>query len=170
MDFRPNVDAVLWFAEDVFPIIQHRIPGARFYIVGQRPHARLDALRDRPGVVITGRVEETQPYIAGARVYVIPLRSGGGTRFKVLEAMAIGCPIVSTRMGCDGFPVTPEVEVLLADEPQDFANRVVELMENEQRREQLVEAASAFVQGYDWSRIVPRMERVYTCAQGVAQV
>jgi glycosyltransferase involved in cell wall biosynthesis len=161
MDFRPNVDAALWFAQHVLPLIRQRIPSARFYIVGQRPHARLDVLRDQPGVVITGRVEETRPYIAAAALYVIPLRSGGGTRFKVLEAMAIGCPIVSTRMGCDGFPITPDLQVALADEPQGFAETVIELMKDQSRRQKLVAAASEFVQAYDWSRLVPRLERVY---------
>jgi glycosyltransferase involved in cell wall biosynthesis len=104
MDYRPNVDAALWFAQQVLPLVQEHVPGVQFYVVGQRPHARLGAIRDQPGVVITGRVPETKPYIASAAVYVIPLRSGGGTRFKVLEAMSIGCPIVSTSMGCDGYP------------------------------------------------------------------
>jgi glycosyltransferase involved in cell wall biosynthesis len=161
MDYRPNVDAALWFAQQVLPLVQDRVPDARFYVVGQRPHARLDVIRGRPGVVITGRVPEIKPYLAGAAVYVIPLRSGGGTRFKVLEAMSMGRPIVSTSMGCDGFPVTSGQEAVLADEPDAFADRVVELLQDPARQEALVRAASEFVMAYDWSVIVPRLEAAY---------
>jgi glycosyltransferase involved in cell wall biosynthesis len=166
MDFRPNIDAALWFAQHVFPLIREVVPDARFYVVGQRPHARLDVIRDRPGVTITGRVPETKPYIAGAAVYVIPLRSGGGTRFKVLEAMSLGRPIVSTSMGCDGFPVTDGREVLLADDPQAFADRVVALLKDRTREEALIAAASEFVVDYDWSTVVPLLEATYGVNRG----
>jgi glycosyltransferase involved in cell wall biosynthesis len=165
MDYRPNIDAALWFGQRVLPSVQDRVPDARFYIVGQRPHARLDVIRDRSGVVITGRVPEIKPYLAGAAVYVIPLRSGGGTRFKVLEAMSMGCPIVSTSMGCDGFPVTPGREVILADEPDAFADRVVELLQDPTRQEALVREASEFVTAYDWSAIIPRLEAAYAASE-----
>lgn len=161
MDFRPNVDAALWFAQQVLPLIREHVPDARFYVVGQRPHRRLDVLRDRADVVITGYVPETQPFIGGAAVYVIPLLSGGGTRFKVLEAMAIGRPIVSTSMGCDGFPVRSGREVILADEPAVFAERVVELMADPQKQKTLVAAGRIFSEQYDWSHIVPILEAAY---------
>ncbi len=80
MDYRPNVDAVTWFADAVFPLIRELAPETRFYIVGQQPHSRVVALGARPGIVVTGRVPDTRPYIAGAGVYVVPLRIGGGTR------------------------------------------------------------------------------------------
>lgn len=162
MDFRPNVDAVLWFARRVLPLVQERVPDACCYIVGQRPHRRLDGLRGQPGVVITGRVPDVRPYVAGATVYVIPLRSGGGTRLKVLEAMAMRRPIVSTSMGCDGFPVESGREVILADEPEAFADQVVELLGDPERRSALGEAGFQFAAArYDWSIIVPRLEATY---------
>jgi sugar transferase (PEP-CTERM/EpsH1 system associated) len=162
MDFRPNVDAVLWFARRVLPLVRQEVPDARFYIVGQRPHRRLDSLRGQPGVVVTGRVPDILPYVAGAQVYVIPLRSGGGTRLKVLEAMAMRRPIVSTSMGCDGFPVEPGREVILADEPQGFARQVVALLQDPERREELGEVGFRFAAAhYDWSMIVPRLESTY---------
>jgi len=80
MDFRPNIDAVLWFGQQVLPLIQAQRPDTTFAVVGQRPHPRLDVLRDMPGVTITGYVDDVRPYIAGATVYVAPLRVGGGTR------------------------------------------------------------------------------------------
>jgi glycosyltransferase involved in cell wall biosynthesis len=167
MDYRPNVDAVLWFAQRVLPLVRQRVPEARFYVVGRNPHPRLEALqspsaRPDPGIEITGSVPDTRPYIAGAALYVVPLRSGGGTRLKVLEAMAMRCPIVSTTMGVDGFPVAPNREVVLADEPEAFAESVVQLLGDGERRAELGQAGYEFAAScYDWSAIVPLLERVY---------
>jgi glycosyltransferase involved in cell wall biosynthesis len=162
MDFRPNVDAVLWFVNDVLPLITSKIPDARFYAVGQSPHPRLAPLAGRPDVVITGRVPDTRSYISGAGVYVIPLRIGGGTRLKVLEAMAMGQGIVSTRLGCDGFPFEDGREVRFADDPAAFASAVVRLLQNRQETDALGRAARAYVEAnYGWGAIVPRMEALY---------
>jgi glycosyltransferase involved in cell wall biosynthesis len=166
MDYRPNVDAVLWFASRVYPLIQERVPDVHFYIVGRQPHPRLDPLREQRGVVITGDVPDTRPYIAGADVYVIPLRSGGGTRFKVLEAMTLRRPIVSTTMGCDGFPVASGREVILADEPEAFAREVIGLLKDRDKREMLGRAGFDFASAhYDWSAIVPLLEATYAPAR-----
>lgn len=162
MDYRPNVDAVTWFASAVFPLIQELAPGVRFYIVGQQPHPRVTELGARPGIVVTGRVPDTRPYIAGAGVYVVPLRIGGGTRLKVLEAMAMGQAIVSTRLGCDGFPFVDGREVAYADEPRAFAERVVALLRDRSQAAALGRTARAFVEAhYGWDAIVPRLEALY---------
>ncbi len=163
MDFRPNVDAVLWFCHEVLPLIREQIPDVRFYIVGQSPHRRVLRLADDPAVTVTGYVDDTRSYIAGARVYVVPLRIGGGTRLKVLEAMAMGKPIVSTSLGCEGFEgLVPGRELSIADTPQEFAQRVVELLEDASRRERLGQAGRRFVEArYDWWLIVPKLEQVY---------
>jgi glycosyltransferase involved in cell wall biosynthesis len=107
MDFRPNIDAVLWFGKYVLPLIQAQRPGTSFAIVGQRPHPRLDVLRNLPGVTITGYVDDVRPYLAGAKVYIAPLRVGGGTRLKLLEAMMMGKPIFCSGqlwLGCADSP------------------------------------------------------------------
>jgi sugar transferase (PEP-CTERM/EpsH1 system associated) len=162
MDFRPNVDAVIWFANEVLPLITSQLPDARFYAVGQSPHSRLVSLAGRHDVVITGRVPDTRPYIAGAGVYVIPLRIGGGTRLKVLEAMAMGQGIVSTRLGCDGFSFEDGREVAFADEPPAFAEAVLRLFHNRELAVALGRAARAYVEAnYGWDAIVPRMEALY---------
>jgi sugar transferase (PEP-CTERM/EpsH1 system associated) len=162
MDYRPNVDAVTWFADAVFPSIQERAPGICFYIVGQQPHSRVAALGQRPGIVVTGRVPDTRPYIAGAGVYVVPLRIGGGTRLKVLEAMAMGRAIVSTRLGCDGFPFVDGREVAFADEPKAFVERVIMLLREREQAVALGRAARAYVEAhYGWGAIVPRLEALY---------
>jgi sugar transferase (PEP-CTERM/EpsH1 system associated) len=163
MDFRPNVDAVLWFARQVLPHISAAVPDVRFIIVGQRPHRRLDPLRENPAVTLTGWVEDPRPYIAEATVYVAPLRMGGGTRLKLLEAMSMSKPMVATRLGAEGYPVTDGRELLLADTPTDFAAAVVSLLQAPARRTELGQVARAFVERrYDWRVIVPQVEAVYS--------
>jgi glycosyltransferase involved in cell wall biosynthesis len=162
MDFRPNVDAVLWFAQEVLPRIRAQVEDVRFFAVGQRPHRRLEVLQDDPAVTLTDFVEDTRPYIANAAVYVVPLRLGGGTRFKILEALAMGKAVVSTTLGAEGFPVTHGHELLLADKPEDFAQAVVSLLNVPQKRESLGQAGRAFVEArYDWRVIVPLVEEAY---------
>lgn len=162
MDFRPNVDAVLWFARQVLPRIQTRVPDVRFLVVGQRPHRRLDPLRRNPAITLTGWVEDVRPYFAKATVYVAPLRMGGGTRLKILEAMAMGKPIVATSLGAEGYPVRDGRELILADTPAAFAEGVIVLLRDEARRATLRQTARTFVEGrYDWKAIVPRVEEVY---------
>jgi glycosyltransferase involved in cell wall biosynthesis len=162
MDFRPNVDAVLWFARQVLPRVRTEMPGVRFFVVGQRPHRRLDSLQSDPAITLTGWVRDPRPYIAQAAVYVAPLRIGGGTRLKLLEAMAMGKPVVATSLGAEGYPVTDGRELLLADTPEDFATTVLGLLRAPERRAQLGQAGRRFVeQQYDWRAIVPRLEAVY---------
>jgi sugar transferase (PEP-CTERM/EpsH1 system associated) len=163
MDFRPNIDAMLWFAKEVLPLIQKERPQTRLAIVGQRPHARLNVLRELPGITITGWVEDVKPYIAGATVYIAPLRVGGGTRLKLLQAMAMGAAIVATSLGAEGFPVTHGHELLLADSPADFAQAVLDLIDNPQQRAHLRATARRFVEtNYGWDRLVPKIEALYS--------
>jgi sugar transferase (PEP-CTERM/EpsH1 system associated) len=163
MDFRPNVDAVLWFARQVLPRVQAEMPEVHFFIVGQRPHRRLDSLQSDPAITLTGWVKDPRPYIAQAAVYVAPLRIGGGTRLKLLEAMAMGKPVVATSLGAEGYPVADGRELLLADTPEDFAMAVVKLLRGPEWRAKLGQAGRRFVeQQYDWRAIVPRLEVVYS--------
>lgn len=162
MDFRPNVDAVLWFATKILPRIRQAVPGAHFAIVGQKPHPRLDALRGDPAITLTGQVPDIQPYIGAADVYVAPLRMGSGTRLKLLEAMAMGRAVVSTRLGAEGLDAVNSRHLLLADTPADFAQAVITLLRDEDRRRRLGENAAALVrERYDWSAVIPRLEAVY---------
>jgi sugar transferase (PEP-CTERM/EpsH1 system associated) len=162
MDFRPNVDAVLWFAQEVFPLIRRESPETRLWVVGKNPHPRLAPLAGDPAVALTGWVEDVRPYIAAAGVYVIPLRIGGGTRLKVLEAMAMGKAIVSTALGCEGFDLVRGQELVVADTPSEFAATVLALLRDPERRARLGRAGRRFAGSrYDWRVIVPRLERVY---------
>lgn len=166
MDYRPNIDAVLWFADEVLPFILKEAPTVRFQIVGMNPHARLDRLRQHPAIELTGAVESVTPYMQAATVYVVPLRVGGGTRFKVLDAMAHGNAIVSTALGVEGLGVHDETELLLADTPAAFAAAVLRLLADASQGaplgRQLGAQASHFVtQEYSWEQIIPRLEAVY---------
>lgn len=166
MDYRPNIDAALWFAEEVLPPVVAQEPNACLQLVGMNPHARLDVLRGDPHIMITGAVPDTRPYIAAAAVYVIPMRVGGGTRFKALEAMACGKAIVSTSLGVEGIPVQHGRELLLADTPADFATAVLRLVADLRSagalQQQLGTAARRFVeQHYGWATIIPLLNEVY---------
>jgi glycosyltransferase involved in cell wall biosynthesis len=161
MDYRPNVDAVLWFAESIWPRIRAERPAATWAIVGQSIHPRLRRLAKLEGVTMTGRVERVQPYLAGALVYIMPFRIGSGTRLKLLEAMASGLPIVSTSIGAEGYEVADGRELRLADASDEFATAVLYLLDNAKERSHLSRAGDLFVQKYDWRQVVPRFEDVY---------
>lgn len=166
MDYRPNIDAVLWFADEVLPLLLPQVPTLRFQIVGMNPHPRLDRLRQHLAIELTGAVESIEPYMQTATVYVVPLRVGGGTRFKVLDAMAHSKPIVSTTLGVEGLGVHNEAELLLADTPATFAAAVLRLLTDAQQGaplgRQLGAKASHFVQQqYSWEQIIPRLEMLY---------
>ncbi|MCC7359136.1 MAG: glycosyltransferase [Anaerolineales bacterium] len=162
MDYRPNVDAAIWFAKEIWPAVRSAAPDAEFHIVGQRPASTVAALARFPGVVVTGAVPDIRPHLAGAAVYVAPLRMGGGTRFKLLEAFALARPVVSTRIGAEGFAVRDGSELRLADRTVDFAQAVLALLADRSEAARLGQAARAFVAaGYDWGQIVPRLEALY---------
>lgn len=162
MDFRPNVDAALWFGTAVLPIIRQMGVQAQFHIVGKNPHPRLAVLRDVPGVTLTGFVADVRPYIAAAAVYVVPLLSGGGTRLKVLEAMAMGKAIVSTTLGCEGIHAAPGRDIVLADEARDLAAQVVALLGDPARCATLGRAARAFVEAhFDWRIVTAALDPMY---------
>lgn len=164
MDYRPNVDGVLWFAKRVLPLVLFEVPEAHFYVVGQRPHPRLNSLQRDPAVTITGFVSQSPPYIAGAAVYVVPMRMGGGTRLKVLEAMALGKAVVSTSLGCEGFPSMRVGEHLRVEEDEaDFASAVVALLRDPSQRRALGRTARELVTSrYDWAMIASRWEAIYS--------
>ncbi|MGC9359173.1 MAG: glycosyltransferase [Anaerolineae bacterium] len=161
MDFRPNVDAVLWFHRHVWPQVRQEHPEARFYVVGKHPHPRLQPVRQDPTVVVTGYVPDVRPYMAGATLFVVPMRMGGGTRLKLLEAMAAGLPIVSTTMGAEGVDVADREHLLLANSPLAYAKAVCHLLGDATAREQLGQRAQARVVAWDWERIAPRLDAVY---------
>jgi glycosyltransferase involved in cell wall biosynthesis len=162
MDFRPNVDAAVWFASEVWPLIRRGRPEARFYVVGRNPAPQVRGLARLPGVTVTGAVEDPRPWVARAGVYVVPMRMGGGVRLKLLQAMAMERAIVSTPMGAEGVEVMHGRELLLATSPQAFARSVLGLMPDPERRARLGRAARELVVSrYNWSALLPALDRIY---------
>jgi glycosyltransferase involved in cell wall biosynthesis len=162
MDYRPNIDAALWFAEHILPQVRAAAPDARFIIVGQQPGAALDALATQPDIVLTGRVPQVQPYLHGAAVYVAPLRMGSGTRLKLLEAMASGCAIVATSVAAAGLDEVTRSSMIIADEPTAFAAAILSLLGDPARQQVIGAQAQQVVRSrYDWVVLAPRLLRVY---------
>jgi sugar transferase (PEP-CTERM/EpsH1 system associated) len=162
MDFRPNIDAVKWFASEVWPLIRKEHPEASFYIVGRNPVPEVRSLVDVQGITVTGPVDDVRPWVAGASVYVVPIRMGGGVRLKVLQAMAMGKAIVSTTMGAEGITARPGVDMLLARTPAEFAASVLHLLDDPDLRRSLGESARELVTTrYAWDTLLPALDTIY---------
>ncbi len=154
LSYPPNRDAVLFFAREILPRILARLPGVRWYVVGQGSPDLGDALRREAGVVFTGYVEDVREYLARAQAVVVPLRTGGGTRLKILEAMAMGRPVVSTTLGAEGLILNEGREIRIADEPAAFADAVVDVLRDPARAAHMAAAGRERVlTTYAWHRI-----------------
>lgn len=158
--YLPNEEAVVWFLEQILPRIGERTGDYTCYVVGGRPGERITRHRSEQ-VLVTGFVDDLREYLRRAQVFVVPLLAGGGTRFKVVEAMAAGLPVVSTRLGAEGIPVAHERNILLADEPRAFAEAVLRLFEDEALCRRLVAGGLELVrERYDWRVIGSTLGRV----------
>jgi glycosyltransferase involved in cell wall biosynthesis len=163
LDFRPNIDAVTWFVREALPHIRTQRPDTRLLVVGKRPAPALCALAAAGTLILTGEVPDARSYIAGAAVYIVPMRIGGGVRLKLLEALSLETPVVSTSMGAEGVAGLRGGEhCLLADDPADFAGAVLRLLGDLALGQQLGAAGRALArERYDWMAIVPRLEAIY---------
>jgi sugar transferase (PEP-CTERM/EpsH1 system associated) len=162
MDYPPNVDAVNWFLDAIWPAIRRAVPSAVFTIAGKRPAPALRRRADGHHVVVTGAVADVRPLIAKAAVCVAPLRMGGGMRMKILQAMAMGKAIVSTTIGAEGIDLEDCREGLIADDPARFAAHVVQLLGDAPLRRVMGGAARRRAERqYDWEPLVDRLEAHY---------
>lgn len=152
MDWAPNIDGVSHFCRDIWPRVLARVPSARFRIVGRRPHPRVRNLAC-DSIEVTGTVSDIVAHVREAAVVIVPLRMGGGTRIKIYEAMAMGKAIVSTRLGAEGLDVRHGYDILLADEPGQFADCITSLLCDESTRRRYESAAAASAQRHDWSGV-----------------
>jgi glycosyltransferase involved in cell wall biosynthesis len=170
MNMFANRDAVMYFLSEIWPQVRERHPDVRFFAVGQDPPRELTAIAERDSrVVVTGYVDDIRPYVRAAAVYVVPLRVGGGTRLKVLDAMAMGKAMVSTSIGCEGIDVRPGEHLLTADDPGSFAAATLSLLEDRARRQALGRAARQRVeQLYAWNVVGNQLLDAYAQATAVA--
>src|SRR5690606_29805556 len=145
MRYRPNADAARYFVEEILPRLRVMIPGVELTIVGADPPPDVVTLGELPGVRVTGTVPDVRPWMRQAGVVVVPRLSGGGTRLKILEAFAMGRPVVSTRIGVAGIEARDGEHLLLADQPEAFARAVTRLATEPGLRARLAEQAYALV-------------------------
>ncbi len=158
MDYRPNVDAMLWFADNILP----QIPEANLTIVGQKPHPRIQHLPEHENISLTGWVDTVPPYLHASDVYIAPLRMGSGTRLKILEAMASGCAIVATSIAAAGLSDEAKSAMVIADTEAEFAGAIRKLLNDPGKRQKLGDCAKKMVkQQYDWSVLIPRLLSAY---------
>jgi glycosyltransferase involved in cell wall biosynthesis len=159
MDWEPNIDAIAYFCQDIFPHVRAEYPNALFQVVGRNPHPRVKQLASEH-VQVTGTVPSVAEYLRDATVVTVPLRIGGGTRLKIFEAMAMGKALVSTSIGAEGLDVQSGRDLILADEPLSFAGAIVSLIRDARLRQQYERAAARLAAQYDWSTIVQRFAEV----------
>jgi sugar transferase (PEP-CTERM/EpsH1 system associated) len=161
MSYVPNADAAIFLCHEVFPLIKQQMPDTRLLIVGQSPPEAVRTLASED-VIVTGYVKSVFPYYHQALVSVVPLRAGSGTRLKILESMAVGRPVVSTALGCEGLAVTHGENILIADEPADFAAQTVRLLSDAELRQRLVINGRRLVETtYDWQVIAQQLLQIY---------
>ncbi len=158
----PNRDAVVWFHAEIWPRVKERVPEARFYVVGKDPTPDLLAIARRdPAVTVTGTVDDVRPYFERSKVFVNPVRIGGGFRGKLLEAMSMGLPIVTTSLGAEGVEAESGRDMIIADDPAEFAAAVARLLEDEEMCGLLGERAREMaVKCFSWERGVEELEKV----------
>jgi len=162
MDVHTNKDAVLYFWKDIYPILRRKHPEVKVTFVGTAPPKEIAGAAKGDGRVrVTGFVDDIRPYIDEAAVIVIPIRIGSGTRLKILDSMAMGKAIVSTSVGCEGLNVDDGKNILIADDPEDFADKTIELIKNTGMRIILEKNALELAKSYDWDLIKEGQEAVY---------
>jgi glycosyltransferase involved in cell wall biosynthesis len=162
MSYHANATAARHFAQEIFPLVRARRPGATFYIVGSDPPAEIRALAGLPGIVVTGHVPDVRPYVARARVAVAPMIVKVGVQNKILEAMAASRPVVTTSAGAEGLDARPGRDLLVADDPASFAAEVLRVLEDDGLAERLGEAGRRFVeQHHSWGAAADQLVRVY---------
>jgi glycosyltransferase involved in cell wall biosynthesis len=157
----PNEEAVLWFVNNVWDKVLSKIPQAKFYIIGRGMSQKVLSLK-KPNVVVIGKTKSAEKVYHKYGVMVVPLLSGSGMRIKMIEGMAYGKSIVSTTIGVEGIAVISGKNCLLADNPSDFANAVIEILTNKDKRNSMQKEARSFVEQYfDNNTIVKQLVNFY---------
>ncbi|MDO9102161.1 MAG: TIGR03087 family PEP-CTERM/XrtA system glycosyltransferase [Candidatus Nitrotoga sp.] len=162
MDYWPNVDAVRWFAQEIFPAVLAKHPNIRFYIVGSRPTAAVQELTQLPGIVVTGAVADVRPYLAHAQLAVAPLRIARGLQNKVLEAMSMAKTVIASPQAAEGILATSGKELHIASDSQEFSRIIISILANK-AEEHIGETARArILEDYNWERSLMHVKALLT--------
>jgi polysaccharide biosynthesis protein PslH len=158
----PNIDGVDYFVREVLPLIRKKLPGCTLSIVGRKPTPAITALTHRDSAIrVTGTVPDVRPYLWGAKLSIVPLRIGGGTRLKIYESMAAGVPVVSTTVGAEGLAVSDPENIRIADTPEHFAAACIDLLKNGGERVRLSNTAYDMVRAkFSWEHVTLRFEDI----------
>ena len=162
MDWLPNIDGIRWFVDEILPLIRQELPGCTVAVVGRRPAREVQELALRvSGITVTGTVSDIRPYLWGSSVAIVPLRIGGGTRLKIYESMAAGVPTISTTVGAEGLTCHDGRDIVIADSPEAFARRCLELLGQTGLRQRLAgEALHLVTSQFSWEAVSKSFEQV----------
>jgi glycosyltransferase involved in cell wall biosynthesis len=162
MGYAPCVDAIIYFCRQILPRVESVLGTVEVWIVGASPSPEVLALANK-SVHVTGQVKDVVPYYERSAISIVPLRAGGGTRLKILEAMALGRPVVSTSIGCEGLDVIDGEQLLIADTPEKFSEGIIRLLTDKNLYQKMTADARQFVETrYDWNLIVRKLLDVYS--------
>lgn len=170
MDRGPNIEAVLYFWKEILPLIREKVPDVKFYVVGSRPvHEVMELASKDRNTIVTGFVEDLEPYYKRAAVFVAPLLTGGGIIVKILDALAAGTPVVTTSIGNEGIGAAPGKHLLVGDTAEEIARNVIRLIEDERLRADLGQAGQDFIRkNYGYEKWVGQLEEGYSALPGKA--
>ena len=161
MNYLPNVDGCVWFAEEIFPRVRERVPEARFTIVGAHPAPEIEALGQREGIRVTGFVDDTRDWLRLADVAIAPLRIARGIQNKVLEAMSMGLPVVGTTSATQGVEGEPGRDFLVADDADSQVDAICGLLRDSDAARALGARARQFVEAtYDWEVVLSHLDPI----------
>ncbi len=171
LEWRPNLDGARQLLEHVFPAVRRQVPDARLLLVGRNPPDWLCRAAAAPGVELHGNVPDVRPFLARAAVLVVPLRVGGGSRLKILEALATGTPVASTRVGAEGLALAAGRHLEVSEDIEGLAGSIVRLLGDPERARRQAEAGRAQVLScYDWDRLAGRLEQLWLRCAGPGPV
>lgn len=170
LDWYPNQDALRYFATEILPRVRAKLPHVGFEVAGRQPPPELAALvKQIPATTLHANLADIRPLVARAAAFVVPLRIGGGSRIKILEALAAGKAVVSTTVGAEGLQLTSGRHLLLADEPSDFAEHIVDILTQPELRRRLGAGGRELVMNrYTWNQMADRLEQVWLRASSMA--
>ncbi|MCD6459377.1 TIGR03087 family PEP-CTERM/XrtA system glycosyltransferase [bacterium] len=161
MDYFPNEDGVVFFAEKIFPRISEKYPKLKFFIVGRNPAAAVEKLTVNPNIIVTGSVDDIRPYLKQAKLAVIPLRMARGIQNKILESVSMGLPVVTTSIAYEGLNLKKGLDIIVEDDPLKFADQVISLLQDKNKRKQIsLNAKQCLMKSYGWNANLKKMEEI----------